>query len=266
MGDEARWEAVVTTPDRGGPEDLAAAEAMAARLGVPRVRRRGLARLARDHGVPYVLVAGADGCALYAPPSPTPLRFHGSLGVVRARALAGGGRDALVEAGGVRPGDRVVDATAGLCADALVLAWAVGEAGSVTALEGSRLLHAVMACGLARAGGDPILEAARARLDLVHAEHLAWLGAQPDRSFDVVVFDPMFRTAGRAPRDFELLRALADPRPLADEAVTEAVRVARRRVVLVDDPEGTELARLGFEALPAGRGTRRRYGVLRVEG
>jgi hypothetical protein len=124
----------------------------------------------------------------------------------------------------------------------------------VVALEGSPALAAWVAEGLARFA-DP---AAR-RVEVRAGDHAAALAALADRSFDVVVFDPMFRSSRAEPGGFEAVRALADPRPLSREALDRARRVARRWVVVKDGAPGWDLARLGLVPLPSARGAHRYY-------
>ena len=77
------------------------------------------------------------------------------------------------------------------------------------------------------------------------------------RSFDVIVFDPMFRHARAEPAGFDLVRRLADPRPLSKESLARARRVARRWVLVKDGAPGWDLARLGLTPLPSARGAHR---------
>jgi len=245
--------AVVTTVTRPDAADERVAEAEAARLGLELVPRRnaGLARLLAS--AQAVLVVGVHERALYTEGCEEPLRSVGALGIPRARNLARGGRDALVEAGLLAPGDRFVDATAGRCGDAWVAEAAVGPEGEVVALEASPLVHAVMCFGLEKSGS---------RVRLLRADHASWLRDQPSKSVDVVYFDPMFRTPLRSRPDFDTLRQVAEPGALSREVLAEAVRVARRRVLLLDSPDGAEILRLGMEPVPAGRWASRRFGML----
>ena len=147
-------------------------------------------------------------------------------------------------------------------------AHAVGPGGRVEAVENSALLHAVVAHGAARVRfGERPIDEALDRLRVHHADHLELLRSLPDRSFDVVYFDPMFREATSAPPGFDVVRALADPRPLDAAAVAEARRVARKRVVVQDRRAGGELERLGIPVEPViSRHASTRFGVLRIDG
>lgn len=258
--------AVVTTPLRPAPAEEAEARAAAARHGLP-FAPRGQDRLS------LVLSRAGAGAALVLSSRAALLataeaeqRWSAGMGVLRmrrtearqeGRPVSPTDRDPFLEAAGIGPGDEVLDATLGLGADALVAAAAAGPGGRVVALEASPLLAAWVAEGLRR------LEAAPARRIEVRAtDHLAALRALPDRSFDVVVFDPMFRHGRAQPGGFELVRALADARPLEAAALDEARRVARRAVVVKDGAPGWDLARLGLTPLPSARGAHRYYARL----
>jgi hypothetical protein len=115
-------------------------------------------------------------------------------------------------------------------------------------------------------GRRPLLRTPERRL-ILHLQpprHTAVLAARPAASADVVYFDPMFRRPQKASGSFDVLRSLAHHAPLTAEAVAQARRVARRRVVVMDQSGGAELERLGLTVVKAGQ--RKRFGVLEVGG
>jgi 16S rRNA (guanine1516-N2)-methyltransferase len=249
----------VTTPFDPSPAVDAASRASAERRALP-FHPRGrlsLAEVAERAGADALLVLGAHA-ALWVDGEER--RWHAGMGDLRAKRLAQGERvtaDSFLEAARLRPGDVVLDGTLGIGADALVAAAAAGEGGRVVGLESSPALAAWVAEGLAR-HPDP----AAARVTVVAADHAAWLDVAPERSFDVVVFDPMFRHARAAPPGFDVLRRLGDARPLERSAVDRARRVARRGVLVKDGTPGWDLARLGLAPMPARRGAHRLYAWL----
>ena len=219
--------------------------------------RRSLAAVAAAAGAEGLLVLGAHA-ALWVDGREE--RWHPGMGALRARRLVTGERataDPFLAAARLREGDAVLDATLGLGADALVAAEAVGPGGSVLGLESSPALAAWAGEGFARLPGPA---AARVRVEC--ADHAAWLAAAPGRSVDVVLFDPMFRHARRGAPGFDVVRRLADPRPLAREALERARKVARRGVLVKDGTPGWDLARLGLAPLPSARGADRLYAWL----
>ena len=231
-------QAVVTTAPSGDPAEAAE---LAARFGLRCEGRAGrpLREIIAGAGAP-VLVLAARRADLHqlervyrAGPGMALLR------VLRARR---GESDPIVEVAGLGPGERVLDATLGLGGDALVAAHATGA--PVVGIEADGLLAAFTAAGLRRVPG-PAREAAR-RIEVVRADHRQFLEAQPAGSFDVVLFDPMFRRAREAGPQFELLRAHAEDAPLDSATLLQARRVARRGVLVKDAAPGHELHRLGL--------------------
>jgi SAM-dependent methyltransferase len=254
---------VLTTPLRPAPAEEEAALVAAGRWELPYQARAGraLTRVLAAAGAEAALVLSAGRAVLVA--DAVEHAWSAGMGILRMKRVldrrAGAAddptsRDPFLEAAGLEPGDRVLDCTAGLGADALVAAAAVGPRGRVTGLEASRPLAAWTGEGIAR-----LAQAPARRVEVRCAEHLAWLAAAPARSFDVVVFDPMFRHARAEPGGFDLIRRLADARPLSPEALAEARRVARRWVVVKDGAPGWDLARLGLTPLPSARGAHRYY-------
>lgn len=241
---------IVTTTERPDEETIRHANRIAEELGcasVPRRRDtiRGLMR-ARPDAADGVLVAGPDGLRFIAPDEP-PLFYHPSMAYIRAKRLREGGYDAMANAAGAQPGDAVLDCTAGLGSDALVFSVAVGAQGRVTALEASPVLHLIVREGMRAYKTElPDIDEAMRRIEHVKAEHLAYLRDLPDRSFDIVYFDPMFSKPVMESASLLPLRAMAEDSPLTEEAVREARRVARKSVVLKEHRDSKEFERLGF--------------------
>lgn len=253
--------AVTTSLDAGEADRLGAEEA-ARRHALPYTARGGrpLARVAAEAGAAALLVLGARQVVLWD--GQAERRWDPGMGLLRAKRLRQGERstrDSFLEAALLRPGERVLDCTLGLAADALVAAEAVGPEGRVAGIESSPALALLADEGLRRLG-DP----AAARVQVLPGDAPALLAALPARSWDLVCFDPMFRHGREEPPGFDLVRRLGDARPLAPEALAEARRVARRAVLVKDGTPGWDLARLGLTPLPSARGAHRLYARLEV--
>jgi hypothetical protein len=245
---------------KGGDRD--AARHAAVRHGVLFLERNGRSAgaLAASSGAEALLVVGTRQAALFTGGKPQP--YHPGMGALRLKRLRQGergppSRDGFLEAADLRPGETVLDCTLGLGGDALVAAGAVGPGGRVVGLESSPALAAFVAEGLAR-----YPEEAARRVEVIQSDHLRYLVALPDRSFDVVAFDPMFTRPLGAEPAFEVVRRLAEPRPLSAQSLRQARRVARRWVVVKDCAPGRELGRLGLSPLPCSRRTQRLYGRI----
>ncbi|MFO1077563.1 MAG: class I SAM-dependent methyltransferase [Planctomycetota bacterium] len=162
-------------------------------------------------------------------------------------------RDPLARAVGLaRHGPRaVVDATGGLCRDAMTLAHLGCP---VTAIERVPVLAlagalAVRAAGLAD------------RLTLVVADAVAWLRALPATARPPVVYlDPMFEATPRAQvkKEMQVCRALCGP-PDDGGALFAAARAAATERVVVK--RHGELGNLGGEPSFAATGPRVRFDV-----
>ena len=257
--------AVVTTPRRPKPADVDEARAQAKRLGLSFVERRSLSweRLVEESGAQAVLAAAVGDRALWLPGMRQPWRFHGGMAVLRIRRLLEHGEmDPFLVACDCAPAIGSSTAPGGACADALSRRMRSGRDGHVEVVEASPLLHAVIAHGVeqVRFGEAPI--------------DSAWIActsrwATTSRCCARCPTAPTIpststRCSARAraqPPGFDVVRALADPRPLAAEALVEARRVARRRVVIQDRKRGGELERLGIPELPVmGRYAAARFG------
>jgi SAM-dependent methyltransferase len=231
--------AVVTTAASGDPQE---ASELAARFGLCVEERHGRALhqvLADAQGRP-VLVLAHRRADLYL--GGRSFRATAGLAFLRMLRARKGDVDPLVAVAGLRPGERVLDATLGLGGDALLAAQATQA--EVVGLEASPLLGAFAQAALRRLPGHG-REPGRL-IQVVRADHRDYLATQPDGAFDVVLLDPMFRVAGDAGPLFELLRAHADHAPLEPATLTQARRVARRGVLVKDHARGAELQRLGL--------------------
>ncbi|SFS61947.1 class I SAM-dependent methyltransferase [Paenibacillus sp. BC26] len=240
---------IVTTPHKPTPEQTAYAAGLAEELGgryVPR-KQDSLSLLKTKYNDNRLLVADHRGLRYYEE-SEEPLYFHPSMAYVRVKRMRKGEADPLVSLTGCQPGDHVIDCTAGLGSDALVFAFAVGEEGRVTALESERMLYTVVREGLKTYETEHAdVNAALRRIEMRHANHIDYLSALPDKSVDIVYFDPMFRKPMHDSSALQPLRGLANNDALQEESIRQATRVARKMVVLKEHQGSDEFQRLGFE-------------------
>ena len=256
---------VVTVGHKAKPEHFALAREMAAKLGAPFVERgnTSLDALRERYGVSCVMVAKEK---LVVDTPDGELYFHPGMAHLRLKNLRRGERDHLLNAMGIEDGMRVLDCTLGMGADAIVESYGAGTAGEVVALEKNPVVSALIAHGLETAEGEhPTTVEAMRRVRVLCADYLDFLRGQPDDSFDAVYFDPMFRHPFTESAGIHPLRFLADPRPVSEEAIREARRVARRRVVLKESSKSEEFTRLGFTEFEGGKYSNVRYGVMRIE-
>lgn len=227
---------VITDTDRA--ETRARAQQLAASLHLPYLPRKGHSIAALCGASQGVFVVEQNALAFYVSGSTTAFRYHPSSAIPRIRDASKGIADPLLLACEVRKGDRVLDATLGLGADALVLSWGIGEEGELIALEDSLPIAVVVCDGLRRyQSGRTAIDAAMRRIRVFHADHRHFLRHAAPASFDIVYFDPMFAHPRLASAAIAPLRALADPRPLSKETLALARQVARQRVVVKAETE-----------------------------
>lgn len=241
----------VTTSDRIDPSLRETAQRAAAELGLPylpRTHKVPLGALLREQARAVVVFeAGAVSLA----DAQGTLRFSPGLAHLRIKQLDRGvEEDMLIRHAQISGGDRVLDCTVGLAADAQVAARLAGPTGSVVALEKSPALYLLVRHGLQTLPRHP----GSAPIEVLHADAADFLRAQPTASFDVVLFDPMFERTRRSSAAFEALRRHADYSELTAETVEQARRVARRWVVIKGARYSRDLKKLGLAAEPLRRG------------
>jgi 16S rRNA G966 N2-methylase RsmD len=190
--------------------------------------------------------------------------FHPSMAHVRVKRLMKGESDVLLEVASLQQGESVLDCTAGMASDSIVFSHAVGETGSVTALESTVALAFLLERGLQTYDTSitPLQRAMRA-IHVVQRNHLPFLMEQKDRSFDVVYFDPMFRQPLKDANVIDPLRSAVNADSLQLRAVQEAIRVARRLVIMKETRCSAEFERLGFRVERKSSG-KISYGVIRI--
>lgn len=171
------------------------------------------------------------------------------------------GRELLVRAARVRgsAAPTVVDATAGLGEDALLLA-AAGF--TVTMFERDPVIAALLRDALDRAADKPQLKDIVERMTLVEGDSVSGLGAL-GFSPDVVFLDPMFpeRTKSAAvKKKFQLLHYLELPCEDEEGLLDAALAVRPRKVVIKRPAKGPWLAGVKPSHSLAGKAVR--YDVI----
>jgi 16S rRNA (guanine1516-N2)-methyltransferase len=253
---------LVTTTARPNERMLMQAEALSSELGALLMTRgnRTLTMIMKAADDAQILVVEQQGLRL-ATLSGSEFFFHPSMAMVRVKRLLAGEKDKMLDAADVRLGDTIIDCTMGLASDSIVFAHAAGANGTVIALESEQLPYVLAREGLqAYSCGLLSLEQAMRRIKPVHADHLEYLRRQPDRSADIVYFDPMFRRSA-ASDAIEPLREVANSLALRAEAVAEASRVARRTIIMKEHNRSGEFERLGFQPVKNAH-SKITYGVI----
>lgn len=212
-----------------------------------------------------VIVVEKENIKYYSNESDQPFFFHPSMAILRINRIQQGDNDIMVQAAGLKAGDSFLDCTFGLGADSLVASYVTGAAGKVVGFESQTILAKLVKIGLQRGWKEEQeIDAAMKRIELRNVNHLDGLRQLPDKSFDIVYFDPMFKKGVNKSISINSLRGLANNQSISLEALDEAKRVAKRRIILKENRYSNEFERLGFE--PLKRSSSITYGVIMVDG
>ncbi|WP_411342664.1 class I SAM-dependent methyltransferase [Paenibacillus sp. WLX1005] len=256
---------LITTGDDPSAITEARARKLAAEFAVSYIPRKGrsVARMAAQYDDPDIIVLVEKETRL-ARPGESAMFFHPSMAFVRAKRLLKGEEDVMIATSRLTPGDSVLDCTAGLGSDSLVFSLATGSSGTVTALEYSKPLAALLTEGLRtyESGLPPVDEALR-RIRVIPQDHTSYLSSLPDKSVDIVYFDPMFREALHESAAIAPLRGFANNDALDQQCIEHAIRVARKTVMLKEKWDSPEYERLGFERIRRKK-SKIEYGVIYV--
>lgn len=257
---------IVTTDRKKHSESVILAQEAADRLGIDFIERNreSMEELRQRYGAEHILIAKKGAYTLDT--ADGELFFHPNMAQLRIKNLRMGEEDHMVKAMGLQEGMSVLDCTLGFGADAIVASFVAGERGSVTGLEASPYIALITGQGMQHfLANNYELHSAIKRIKVVNSNYLDYLKEQPDDSVDVVYFDPMFRHPLTDSHNINPLRAVADHSPLSEEAVKEARRVARQRVVMKENSRSNEFQRLGFHEIAGGRHSKVNYGIIRLE-
>ncbi|MNP01061.1 Ribosomal RNA small subunit methyltransferase J [compost metagenome] len=257
---------IITTGDNEAPEAVERAKALSIESGIPYVRRNrtSVSKLSARYSNTDVLVIVEGGARLIRS-SGESFMFHPSMAFVRAKRLLKGENDTMLDVAKVIPGDTIIDSTAGLGSDSAVFSLAAGPEGEVIALEDSLPLWTLLFEGFrSYVSGIKEFDEALRRIKPRCIHHLDALREMPDKSADVVYFDPMFRDPIMESSAISPLRMFANNESLSMDVITEAKRVARKSIVLKEKKGSGEFERLGFEPVERAH-TKIVYGVISLE-
>ncbi len=141
---------------------------------------------------------------------------------------------------------RLVDATAGMGEDSLLLAAAGFQ---VTLFEKDPVIAALLADSLERAKDVPELSDIVGRMELIQGDSIAALRAMGDwveeKRPDVVLLDPMFpsrQKSGLIKKKFQLLQQLEQPCDVEEDMLEAAMAAGPMRIVIKRPAKGPYLA------------------------
>jgi len=257
---------IVTTVLRTEEKLTVEALEIAEYLQLPFVKRRkkSVNMLKKEYGTD-VLVIGKNRYELFMHAQSEPFFFHPNSAVFRIKRIQKNEHDPFIEATNLQNGSSFLDCTFGLGSDSIVASFVVGEEGKVEGCEASHMLSFLVKKGLKTWETDcEATNLAMERIHIYHTDALAELKNRRENSIDCVYFDPMFEeeissSAGIAP-----LRNLAVYQDLTEEMIKEALRVAKKRVVLKDHFRSKRFEKFGFSVIKR-KSAAFHYGILLKE-
>lgn len=196
-----------------------------------------------------LLVVGKERFELYTKQG-AKFFFHPNTAMFRAKRFIRGEQEPMLRAAGLSEGDTFLDCTLGLGSDAIIASMAVGETGSVIWIEKNSLVSVLVRTGLhSWETGIEELQAAMRRIQVKNGDCFEYIKQLPDNSVDVVYFDPMFHEPVETSDGIAPLRDLAEDSVLDRGCIKEAVRAARKSVVLKDHWKSPRFEQFGFNVM-----------------
>ncbi|WP_379968429.1 class I SAM-dependent methyltransferase [Ectobacillus sp. sgz5001026] len=194
-----------------------------------------------------VLVVGKNRLELYPETGEDSFFFHPNSASFRMKRLLRGEHDPFIEVTKLEQGMSMLDCTLGLASDSIVASYVTGENGKVTGIEGNKMIAYIVKEGLQQWGSEQkAMNEAMRRISVVHNEHLTYLKQCEDQSFDVVYLDPMFEQTVAQSDGIQGLKHFALYEDIDGETIREALRVAKKRVVLKDHFRSARFETYGF--------------------
>ena len=210
-----------------------------------------------------VLVVSDHHFTYYIKDAQQPLFFHPGSTMFRVKRFLKGGYDPFLEATQLQKGMCFLDCTFGMGTDALLGSYVVGAHGQVTGIEKSELLSFIVSDGLQHFiyDLDSQFEQAMRRIKLCTGDHQELLQKIANETYDVVYFDPMFQNPIEASKGIQPLRYISSYDALTEISIQEAIRVAKKRVVLKAHYQSPLFDKFGFQVIKR-KTAQFHYGVI----
>ncbi len=230
---------------------------------VPR-QKKSLDRIRVENQASAVIVWETTGPVLYI--NERKFFFHPSMAKVRISAFRKNNTlDPLIQACDLKEDDYFLDCTLGLGADAIVASYFLPR-GKVVGVESSTAVCYIVKWGMQLYKSNmPWLQEAIQKIQVINQDHTQYLKSLEDNTFDIVYFDPMFRIPLMKSQAISPLREAANPNPLSEEAIAQACRVARRKVVVKERKGSSEFKRLNCTHMSGSSNNNVTYGIINID-
>jgi predicted methyltransferase len=242
----------ITTAGRTNEEMKELAKEIAVELDVRYFdrKKRSISQLQQLHNDSCIVVY-KERLELFPLRETEPFFFHPSSAMFRIKRLQRGEHDPFIEVCQLTRGMSFLDCTLGLASDSIVASYQVGESGKVIGLEAEKYLSYVVQDGLKKwATGIQEIDEAMRRIEVNHIHCFNYLKMLPNESVDVVYFDPMFEETIAESVSIQPLTKIANYELFHPIWIKEALRVAKKRVVLKDHYLSERFNQFGFKVMP----------------
>jgi hypothetical protein len=227
-------EVVTTTDKKPTPEMIEDAEKLAKKFNTIHIHRRhNTINQIKKRYNRNVLVVNRDLTLTLHTLKGQKLFFHPGLFKIRLLNYIATGNEAMIKAMNLKRGDTVLDCNLGLAQDALLAAFV--SQNTIVGVEKDPVIFEIVKRGLERykpEGKLKIAQNAFKRIKPVCADNAEFLKMQPDKSYDIVYFSPMFIKPKWHCDVMSPFREVAVKDFVSPETLKEAERVARKRVVI----------------------------------
>jgi len=251
----------VTTSRKADGRQQKSAQELAQRLGLTFFLRQEISLKELNNLYQGLIVVEAEKIVLKT--LEAEFFFHPNMAKLRISNIRQGQPDHLILALDLQEGDSLLDGTLGLAGDAITASFWLKKKGTVIGLEVVPLIYEIVSYGLAHSTlPDQEIEEAMRRIRVFNIHYLDYLKKLPDQSIDIIYFDPMFDRTIIGASSILSLRELAEKESLVWDALQEAKRAARKRVVMKSRKGSQELVKLGFTSICGGKYSKVEYGYF----
>lgn len=233
-------------------------------LDIPYIKRDNLSinKTRLKENLDYLLVVEKDKLVIKG--EDTEIFWHPNMTELKIKSIKQGNKESMIEATELKEGDSILDCTLGFAGDSIIFASVVGEKGTVVGTEVNKYIAYLAQDGLKNYNevNDETKKYMNS-IKVINTSYKNYLSKQPDNSFDVVYFDPMFKEPNKKSSSINAFRSFTEHEGLSKEDIKEALRVCRRRIVIKERYGLNNLKELGVQRYYGG--TRRgsiAYGVI----
>lgn len=242
---------IVTTAGRTNEEMIQTAKHISQDLGCEYIQRKkkSVLTLFNEYNQD-VLVIGKNRYEWFRENVAEPIFFHPNTAGFRVKRWLQGEIEPFLEATELKEGMSFLDCTLGLASDSIMASLATGKKGKVWGIEGNEVLAYLVKNGLStwESENSTVNDAMR-RIKVLQGKHQELFSTLQDNSFDVVYFDPMFDIEIQESNGIAPLRNIAIKDAFTKQTLQEAMRVAKKRVVLKDHWQSEKFGQYGFTVL-----------------